>query len=129
MKELHFSKKYFKREIFDDPESKVRVLIKEKPCFEISEEEYSLRVSTRYENPETVHREWAVEHHLPPAKHSFPHLQFKFHTEGVGQFRLKMGSVKVLRGIPWSLMGDTQMINSMDYLLIHCLYLSWARTI
>jgi len=90
MKELHFSKKYFKKEILDDPDAKIRVVIKEKPCIEISEEEYSLRILTRYEDPGTVHRNWAIEHHLPPAKHSFPHLQFKFHSEGVGQFRLRI---------------------------------------
>lgn len=90
MKELHFSKKYFKKEILDDPESKIRVVIQEKPSIEISEEEYSLRITTRYEDPKTIHRNWAIEHHMPPAKHSFPHIQFKFHTEGIGQFRLRI---------------------------------------
>ena len=80
MKELHFSKKYFKKEILDDPYSKIRVVIKEIPCLEISEEEYSLRVSTKFEDsegydkPTTVHRDMAIEHHLPPSKHSFPHF-------------------------------------------------------
>ncbi len=90
MKELHFSKKYFKKEILDDPDAGIRVVIKEKPCIEIPEEEYSLRILTRYEDSETVHRNWAIEHHLPPAKHSFPHLQFKFHTEEIGQFRIRI---------------------------------------
>ncbi len=90
MKELHFSKTYFKKEILDDPYSKIRIVINEKPCLEISEEEYSLRISTRYEDLDTVHRNYAIEHHLHPSKHSFPHLQFKFHTDGVGQFRIRI---------------------------------------
>jgi len=90
MKELQFSNTYFKKKILDDTEARIRVVIKENSCIEMSEEEYSLRITTRYEDPKTVHREWAIEHHLPPAKHSFPHLQFKFHSEGVGQFRLRI---------------------------------------
>jgi len=90
MKELHFSKKYFHKQIVDDPDAKVRVVVKETPSVNISEEEYSLRVTTRYEDPKTVHRDYAIEHHLPPAKHSFPHLQFKFQTEEIGQFRIRI---------------------------------------
>lgn len=32
MKELCFSNSYFKKKILDDPESRVRVVIEEKPC-------------------------------------------------------------------------------------------------
>lgn len=90
MKDFHFSKRYFKKEILDDPISKIRVDIREKSSIEISEEEYSLRISTRYEDPKTIHRNWAIEHHPHPAKHSYPHLQFKFHTEEIGQFRIRI---------------------------------------
>lgn len=88
MKELHFSKKYFNKLTLD--EGNVRVVIREIPSIDISDEEYSLRVNTRYEDPSTIHRDFAIEHHLPPAKHSFPHLQFKFHTEEIGQFRIRI---------------------------------------
>tara|TARA_B100001971_G_C18219718_1_gene556274 strand:+ start:758 stop:1354 length:597 start_codon:yes stop_codon:yes gene_type:complete len=89
MKKFHFSKIYFNKEIVDDPVSKIRVVVKEIPSLEISEEEYSLRVSTRYENPNTIHRDYAIEHHTGE-KHPFPHLQFKFHTEEIGQFRIRI---------------------------------------
>ena len=87
MKELHFSKKYFNKLLFD--ENKIRVVIREIPSIDISDEEYSLRVSTRYEDP-AMHRDYVIEHHLPPALHAFPHLQFKFHTEEIGQFRIRI---------------------------------------
>lgn len=87
MKELHFSKKYFNKFIFD--KDNLRVVVKEIPSINISEEEYSLRVSTRYEDPKTIHRDYAIEHHLG-SKHSYPHLQFKFHTEEIGQFRIRI---------------------------------------
>ncbi len=88
MKELHFSPIYFKKEIVDDFASRVRVVVKEIPCIDIKEEEYSLRINTRFEDEGTVHRDYAIEHHLEPSTHSFPHLQFKFHTESIGQFRI-----------------------------------------
>lgn len=90
MKELHFSKTYFNKLILDDSESGLRIVINEKPSIEISEEEYSLRISTRYIDSKTINRDYAIEHHLPPSKHSFPHLQFRFHTEEIGQFRLRI---------------------------------------
>lgn len=89
MKEFHFSKIYFNKQIFDDPAAKIRIEIKETPSIDISEEEYSLRVTTRYEDPKTIHRDYAIEHHIGE-KHSFPHLQFKFHTEEIGQFRIRI---------------------------------------
>lgn len=90
MKELHFSKIYFKKEIVDDFASGLRVEISEIPCINITEEEYSLRISTRFEEEGIIHRNYAIEHHLEPSKHSFPHLQFKFHTESIGQFRIRI---------------------------------------
>jgi hypothetical protein len=90
MKELHFSKTYFKKEIFDDSKSGVRIVVREIPCIDIAEEEYSLRVSTRFEDEGTIHRDYAIEHHVDNPKHPFPHLQFKFHTESVGQFRIRI---------------------------------------
>jgi len=77
------SKKYFNKLIFD--KDNIRVVVKEIPSISISEEEYSLRVSTRFE---AVYRDYAIEHHS--GKHSFPHLQFKFHTEEIGQFRVRI---------------------------------------
>ena len=88
MKEFHFIKTYFNKPIYD--KSGVRVVIDERPSLNILEEEYSFRITTRFENPKTVHRDYAIEHHMPPAKHSYPHLQFKFHTEEIGQFRLRI---------------------------------------
>jgi hypothetical protein len=90
MKDFHFSKIYFNLLIYEDEKSKVRVEIDESPSINLNEEEYSLRISTRYEDCRTVHRNYAIEHHLPPNKHCFPHLQFKFHTEEIGQFRLRI---------------------------------------
>jgi len=90
MKELHFSKKYFQKQVFEDIEAKVRVEVSETPSLNITEEEYSLRVTTRYEDPDAIHRNYAIEHHMPPSRHNFPHLQFKFHTEEIGQFRIRI---------------------------------------
>lgn len=87
MKELHFSKKYFNKLVFD--EDNIRVVVKEIPSIDILEEEYSLRVSTRFEDVSTIHRDYAIEHH-PVSKHPFPHLQFKFNTEEIGQFRIRI---------------------------------------
>lgn len=84
MKELHFSKKYFNKLVFDEDD--IRVVVNEIPSIAISEEEYSLRVSTRFED---VYRDYAIEHHVS-GRHNFPHLQFKFHTEEIGQFRLRI---------------------------------------
>ncbi len=88
MKEFHFTKKYFKKTIFNDPETNVRVEISETPSIDISEEEYSLRISTRHTEEREIHRRYAIEHHLMQEKHRTPHLQFKFHTEKIGTFRI-----------------------------------------
>ena len=58
MKEFHFSKTYFNKLIFNDDESNIRVLVNEIPSFDISEEEYSLRVETRHEEKEPIHRKY-----------------------------------------------------------------------
>lgn len=88
MKEFQFSKIYFNTFLFDDPESNIRVIIKERPSFEVTEEEYSLRVETHHEEGCSIHRKYAIEHHPQQEKHNSPHLQFKFHTEEVGTFWL-----------------------------------------
>jgi len=90
MKGFHFSKIYFNKLILDDPETKIRVVIDETPSLNISEEEYSLRITTRHEKGRLIHRNYAIEHSLPPSKHDFPHIQFKFHTEEIGQFRIRI---------------------------------------
>ena len=90
MKEFHFTKTYFNSTLFEDAQSRVRVVVDEKPSINLTEEEYSLRVSTRYEDMQTVHRNYAIEHYVPPSTHTFPHLQFKFHTEEIGQFRIRI---------------------------------------
>ena len=90
MEEFHFSKTYFNKLIFNDEDSKIRILVNEIPSFNISEEEYSLRVETRHEEAPPVHRKYAIEHHTNIPKHSFPHLQFKFHTEEIGTFRIRL---------------------------------------
>ncbi len=89
MKEFQFSKTYFKRMILDDSSSKIRIVIKETPSLDISEEEYSLRIETRHEKERAIHRKYAIEHHNQE-KHNYPHLQFKFHTEEIGTFRIKL---------------------------------------
>lgn len=90
MKEFHFSKTYFNKLILDDPKTKIRVVVDETPSLDISEEEYSLRVTTRHEEGKFIHRDYAIEHSLSPSKHDFPHIQFKFHTEEIGQFRIRI---------------------------------------
>lgn len=90
MKEFHFSKTYFNKLIFDDAASKIRVVIKETPSLEITEEDYSLRVETRHEDGRTIHRNYAIEHHLKYERHNYPHLQFKFYTEEIGTFRIRL---------------------------------------
>ena len=90
MKEFHFSKKYFKKLVCEDQQSNVRIEVTEKPSINLNEEGYSLRVTTRFEEKITINRTYAIEHHLPPITHNFPHLQFKFHTEEIGQFRIRI---------------------------------------
>ena len=90
MKDLHFSKTYFNKKIFDDPDAKIRVEVNETPSLDITQEEYSLRINTRHEEAKTIQRNYAIEHSLPPSKHDFPHVQFKFHTEEIGQFRIRI---------------------------------------
>jgi hypothetical protein len=90
MKEFQFSKTYFNTFLFDDLESNIRIVVKEKPSFEITEEEYSLRIETHHEEEQYIHRKYAIEHHPQQDKHNFPHLQFKFHTEEVGTFWLHL---------------------------------------
>lgn len=90
MKEFHFSKTYFKTLTYDDREANIRVLVKEIPSLEISEEEYSLRVETHHEEESLIHRHYAIEHHSKFDKHNYPHLQFKFHTEEIGTFWLRL---------------------------------------
>ena len=90
MKEFHFSKTYFKTLTYDDREANIRILVKEIPSLEISEEEYSLRVETHHEEEILIHRHYAIEHHSKFDKHNYPHLQFKFHTEEIGTFWLRL---------------------------------------
>jgi len=39
MKDLHFSETYFNKKIFDDPSTKIRVVVSEHPSLDITEEE------------------------------------------------------------------------------------------
>ena len=87
MKKLHFSDTYFHKKRYIDPDSDIRVLIKETKSMSIEKEPYSLRIKTIYESGK---KDYTIEHHLPPSKHSFPHLQFKFHTDEIGQFRIRI---------------------------------------
>ena len=41
MKEFYFSKKYFNKLTYDDVESNIRIIIKEIPSLDVSEEDYS----------------------------------------------------------------------------------------
>ncbi|MBU2589840.1 MAG: hypothetical protein KKB39_03690 [Nanoarchaeota archaeon] len=90
MKEFHFSKKYFNKLIYDDIESNIRIIIKEIPSLDVYEEDYSLRVETHHEERKLIHRKYAIEHHSRQDKHNYPHLQFKFHTEEIGTFWLRL---------------------------------------
>ena len=90
MKEFHFSNRYFNKLIYDDIESNIRVTIKEIPSLDVSEEDYSLRVETHHEEEKLIHRKYAIEHHSKQHKHDYPHLQFKFHTEEIGAFWLRL---------------------------------------
>ncbi|MEK6943714.1 MAG: hypothetical protein AABX00_06645 [Nanoarchaeota archaeon] len=90
MKEFYFSKKYFNKLTYDDVESNIRIIIKEIPSLDVSEEDYSLRVETHHEEEKLVHRQYAIEHHSKQDKHNYPHLQFKFHTEEIGTFWLRL---------------------------------------
>lgn len=90
MKELHFTKKYFKQQVYDDSSARVRVEVKETPSISLHEEEYYLGISTRYEKPKATSRHYSIAHHSKQTKHSFPHLQFNFHTEEIGQFRIRI---------------------------------------
>lgn len=87
---FEFSRTYFNSMLYDDPNSKLRIVIKEIPSFEIMEESYSLRVKTRHEEEDYIYRDYAIEHHTQQEKHSYPHLQFKFHTEEIGSFIIKL---------------------------------------
>ena len=88
MKVFHFSKTYFRKFIFD--EDRIRIVIKETPSLEIHEEDYSLRIDTRHWKDKPIHRDYAIEHHLSQKKHDHPHLQFKFHTEEIGSFWIRL---------------------------------------
>ncbi len=90
MKEFHFSKKYFNSLTYDDLASNIRVIISETPSLDVSEEDYSLRVETHHEEEKVIHRKYAIEHHSKQDKHNYPHLQFKFHTEEIGTFWLRL---------------------------------------
>ena len=90
MKALHFSKKYFNTLLFEDVDKKLKVKIRETPSIEIDREEYSLRITTRFEDIKIIHRDYAIEHHMLPNKHYFPHLQFKFNADEIGQFRIRI---------------------------------------
>ena len=90
MKSFHFSPVYFNKLILDDPRSNIRIVINETPSLNIIQEEYSLRITTRHEEDRLIHRDYAIEKHMPSDEHYFPHLQFKFHTEGIGQFRIRI---------------------------------------
>jgi hypothetical protein len=83
------TKKYIKKEIYDDHATGIRVIIRETGYFFVFEEGYSLKISTRQSLPKFIHRDYIIEHHVQPP-HNFPHLQFKFTSEEIGQFRLRI---------------------------------------
>ncbi|MDI6738251.1 MAG: hypothetical protein QME12_07110 [Nanoarchaeota archaeon] len=90
MKKFHFAPKYFNKMSLDDDSFKLRISIMETPSIEVSEEDYSLRIETRHEDKRLIHREYALEHHSRQEKHNYPHLQFKFHTEEIGSFWIRL---------------------------------------
>ncbi len=88
MKRLFFKKTYFKDPyIFEDKKSGIRIEITETSSMGLTEE-YSLRIKTRHGSGEMIYRDYAIENHPPPNPHDKPHLQFKFHKEGLKQFRI-----------------------------------------
>jgi len=90
MKEFHFSKKYFNKLTYDDINLNIKVNVTEIPSLDISEEDYSLRIETYHEEESSIHRKYAIEHHSKQDKHNYPYLQFKFHTEEIGTFWLRL---------------------------------------
>jgi hypothetical protein len=93
MKEFHFSKKYFHKLIYDDIKSNIRVVINETPSLDVLEEDYSLRIETHHFEEKIVHRKYAIEHHSKQENHFYPHLQFKFYTEEIGSFWIRLDFV------------------------------------
>lgn len=85
---FQFLHEYFKQEVLNDFENRIFIAVKEKPSFNIKEEDYSLRLETCHK--EDVHRNYAIEHHLKQDKHDVPHLQFKFHSEKIGSIWLNL---------------------------------------
>lgn len=90
MKEFHFSKKYFNKLIYDDIQSNIRIVISETPSLDVFEEDYSLRIHTNHFDEKTINRKYAIEHHSKQEKHFYPHLQFKFYTEEIGSFWIRL---------------------------------------
>jgi len=64
MKKFQFSKTYFNNLIIDDQKANIRVVVTETPSLDVTEEDYSLRIETRHEKEKTIHRNYAIEHHL-----------------------------------------------------------------
>jgi len=84
---FQFLYEYFKKSKINDFENDIHIEITETPSFNISEEDYSLRIETCSEGD--IHRDYAVEHHLGQ-KHEKPHLQFKFHSEKIGSIWINL---------------------------------------
>lgn len=87
MKQFHFTKKYFNKLSYDDVKSNIRIVVSEIPSLNVYEEDYSLRIETYHTG---VHRKYAIEHHQNQEKHYYPHLQFKFYTEKIGSFWIRL---------------------------------------
>jgi len=90
MKNFHFAETYFRCKRIEYPESKIRVIVTEQPSMEIVKESYSLRVETWHQDVGMVNRDFAIEHHREQDRHKEPHIQFKFHTEGVAEFSINL---------------------------------------
>jgi hypothetical protein len=116
MKKFHLSKIYFNKTICDDADSNVRVVVSETPSLDVLEEEYSLRVETRHEDKNIVNRNYAIEHHNQE-KHFFPHIQFKFHTEEIGTFRIRVDfadSDEYMKGVLGFIFKIKKVLNDLE---------------
>ena len=60
MKTFHFSKIYFNKLELADEDSGIMVRVKEFPSLEVSEERYSLRISTRHEDIKPNHKNYSI---------------------------------------------------------------------
>lgn len=101
---MPLSNKYFREKIYEDSSANIRVEITESGSVAMEDEDFTLRVKTRHEflevdvesddEPKAIARTYGIEHHSEPP-HDKPHLQFKFHADEIGKFRIRVDFANV----------------------------------